>query len=52
MDQEIDLEILPLFNTTIIFMTDNKITKKLYENYKNCNVDEWKNIFYNNINIK
>ena len=46
------LEKPPLFNTTIIYISsDNKMYKKIYENYESYSIDTWKNIFYKSINI-
>ena len=48
-----NLEIPPLFNTTIIYVSRlGQINKKIYENYENYNIIVWKNVFYKSINIK
>jgi len=41
-----NFEIPPLFNTTIIYISNNnKIYKKIYENYENYSIDTWKKYF-------
>ena len=48
-----DLEIPPLFNITINYVSNSgNIKKKLCGNYKKYGINKWKNIFYKSINIK
>jgi len=48
-----DLEISPLFNTDIYYISNSgNIKKKLCKNYKKYGINKWKNIFYKSINIK
>ena len=51
------IKVPPILNTAIVlrFVCDGYYVENLYkkyENYKNYNVNEWKNIFYKSINIK
>jgi len=45
-------EVPPLLNTTVTYVSGDSIVKKIYENYENYNITEWKHVFYKGISIK